>query len=84
MSQKRTLDALLSRDRWIVGGCLAMLCLIAWIWLARHAAGMSAASPGAAAGMAGMNMPGMIMPTLPAPAPRTSSPTGSAPSSCGR
>jgi predicted metal-binding membrane protein len=69
MSRKRTLDVLLSRDRWIVGGCLAMLCLIAWIWLARHAAGMSAASPGAAAGMAGMNMPGMIMPTLPAPAP---------------
>jgi predicted metal-binding membrane protein len=54
----------LSRDRWIVGFCLATACLIAWIWLTRHAAVMPAGRPPAMSA----SMPGMDMSAGPAPA----------------
>jgi predicted metal-binding membrane protein len=57
MNQTKALQILLSRDRWIVGGCLALACLLAWIWLTRYPA---MPAPGASgAPMAGMNMTGM-------------------------
>ncbi|MDB5460722.1 MAG: hypothetical protein JWO72_2463 [Caulobacteraceae bacterium] len=54
MSRKDTLQTLLSRDRWIVGGCLAILCLTAAIWLVRYPGAMP--MPSQAAAMPGMDM----------------------------
>lgn len=71
MAVTRPLEALLARDRWIVGGCLLLLCLLAWFWLLREAGSMAAApapAPPAMSGtmagmdMSGMNMGGMTMP----------------------
>ena len=50
------LSALLARDRWITGLCLAVACLLAWAWLLRT-------------GDAGMGMDGMAMPIPPATSP---------------
>ena len=52
-----TLERVLARDRWIVGGCVALIAALAWIWLWREWAAMS----GADNSMAGMDMPGMDM-----------------------
>jgi predicted metal-binding membrane protein len=50
-----TLERVLSRDRWIVGICIALISLLAWVWLWREGAAMSGGS------MAGMDMSGMDM-----------------------
>jgi predicted metal-binding membrane protein len=50
-----TLERVLSRDRWIVGACIALISLLAWLWLWRQWAAMGGGS------MAGMDMPGMDM-----------------------
>ena len=52
-----TLERLLSRDRWIVGGCVALIAGLAWIWLWREWAAMS----GIDASMVAMDMPAMDM-----------------------
>ena len=39
-----TLERVLSRDRWIVGICIALISLLAWVWLWREGAAMSATS----------------------------------------
>ncbi len=52
-----TIDRLMSRDRWIVGGAIALIGALAWIWLWREWAAMSAVD----ASMVGMEMPGMDM-----------------------
>ena len=69
-AQARTLAAFERgawRDRWIVGSCLTVLCVLAWIWLVREADSMSAAFPDSA-DMASMNrtaMHRMIAPRAP-------------------
>jgi predicted metal-binding membrane protein len=45
-------NRLLSRDRWIVGGCVAAINVLAWLWLWREWAAMAP----------DMSMPGMEMP----------------------
>ena len=50
-----TWERALSRDRWIVGACIAVICLLAWTWLWREGASMGGGA------MAGMDMPGMDM-----------------------
>ena len=52
-----TLEHVLARDRWIIGGCIALIAALAWLWLWRQWAAMS----GADDSMAGMDMPGMDM-----------------------
>ena len=39
MTEQTALQGVLSRDRWIVGACLAALCGLAWAWLLRAADG---------------------------------------------
>jgi len=51
-----TFERILARDRWIVGACIALIAGLAWIWLWREWAAMSADNA-----MAGMDMPGMDM-----------------------
>jgi len=62
------IERLLARDRWIVGTCLALITVLAWIWLWWEGTAMSG---GAMAGMdmAGMDMAGMDMgdPTVVSP-----------------
>jgi len=63
------LERVLSRDKWIVGGCLALLVALASIWLWRDSAAMASWEESMAAmGMRGMNMEGgpMAMPSAPA------------------
>ena len=52
-----TLERVISRDRWIIGGCVALIAALAWVWLWRQWAQMS----GADDSMAGMDMAGMDM-----------------------
>src|ERR1700736_5722621 len=52
-----TLERVLARDRWIIGGCVALIAALAWLWLWRQWAAMSGANDA----MAGMDMPGMDM-----------------------
>jgi predicted metal-binding membrane protein len=47
----------LSRDRWIIGGCVALVAGLAWLWLWRQWSAMGSANDS----MAGMDMPGMDM-----------------------
>jgi predicted metal-binding membrane protein len=47
---------IVARERWIIGGALAFIAALAWIWLWRAGAAMQAD-----AAMAGMDMPGMDM-----------------------
>ena len=49
---KLTLERALARDRWVVSGCLALIVALAWLWLWREWAAMSANQS-----MAGMDMP---------------------------
>jgi predicted metal-binding membrane protein len=53
---KLTLERALARDRWVVSGCLGLIVALAWLWLWREWAAMSANQS-----MAGMDMPGMDM-----------------------
>jgi predicted metal-binding membrane protein len=52
-----TLERVLSRDRWIIGGCVALVAGLAWLWLWRQWSAMG----GVDDSMAGMDMPGMDM-----------------------
>ena len=63
-------DVFQDRDRWIVGTCLTILCLLAWFWLVRDAALMTAQPAMSMPGM-DMAMPGMAMPGSAAPGPFT-------------
>ena len=46
------IERLLARDRWIVGTCLTLITVLAWIWLWWEGAAMSGgAGEGAMAGM---------------------------------
>jgi len=58
------LEHALARDRWIIGGAIALIAALAWAWLWREQATMGGA-------MAGMNMPDM--PEMDAPAAYLSS-----------
>ena len=51
-----TVDSLLLRDRWIVGGCIALIVAFAWLWLWQEWAAM-----GPDNSMPGMEMPGKAM-----------------------
>jgi predicted metal-binding membrane protein len=51
-----TVDRLLLRDRWIVGGCVALMSVLAWAWLWREWQAM-----GPDESMPGMEMPGAAM-----------------------
>ena len=51
-----TVDRVLLRDRWIIGGCVALITVLAWIWLWREAQAMAPDES-----MPGMEMPGMGM-----------------------
>lgn len=63
------LERALARDRWIVGGCLAVMVALATIWLWRNSAAMTDWEASMAAmGMKGMTMEGGPMVTLSAPA----------------
>ncbi len=55
------------RDRWIVGACLAVLCVLAWIWLVREADSMSMSSlhPADMAAMSRTAMDRMVAPRAP-------------------
>ena len=46
-------NRLLLRDRWIVGGCVAAIAVLAWLWLWREWAAMAPDT----------SMPGMEMPS---------------------
>jgi len=50
------LERVLSRDRWIIGGCVRLIAAVAWLWLWRSWAAMGGADT-----MARMEMPGMDM-----------------------
>jgi predicted metal-binding membrane protein len=56
----------LRQERWIIGGCLAVLVLLAWLYLFHAKAampGMNAPATGMPEmAMPGMDMPGMVMP----------------------
>jgi predicted metal-binding membrane protein len=63
--RKGVWDHILSRDQWIVLACLAIVCALAWWWLA----GMQEhATDAQMSGMAGMDMPGMDMSGMVMPA----------------
>jgi predicted metal-binding membrane protein len=47
------IDRLLLRDRWIVGGCVGAIAVLAWLWLWREWAAMAPDT----------SMPGMEMPS---------------------
>jgi predicted metal-binding membrane protein len=51
-----TVDRLLLRDRWIVGGCVVLIAVLAWVWLWRESVAM-----GPDMSMPGMEMPGAAM-----------------------
>ncbi len=51
-----TVDRLLLRDRWIVGACVALITVLAWVWLWREAQAMAPDES-----MPGMEMPGAAM-----------------------
>lgn len=51
-----TVDRLLLRDRWIVGACVALITVLAWVWLWREAQAMAPDES-----MPGMDMPGAAM-----------------------
>ena len=59
------METILRRERLIVGGCLAAMAILAWLYLFHSKAAM----PGM--DMSGMDMPGMVMPGLQAWAPST-------------
>ena len=51
-----TVDRLLLRDRWIVGGCIGLITVLAWVWLWREQQAMAPDES-----MPGMDMPGAAM-----------------------
>jgi predicted metal-binding membrane protein len=51
-----TVDNLVRRDRWIVGGCVVLIAVLAWFWLWRESIAM-----GPDMSMPGMEMPGPSM-----------------------
>ena len=51
-----TVDGLVRRDRWIVGGCVVLIAVLAWVWLWRESIAM-----GPDMYMPGMEMPGAAM-----------------------
>src|SRR5271157_5231919 len=51
-----TVDRLLQRDRWIIGGCVALITVLAWVWLWRQSLAMAPDES-----MPGMEMPGAAM-----------------------
>jgi len=51
-----TVDRLLLRDRWIIGGCVALITVLAWVWLWRESLAMAPDES-----MPGMEMPGAAM-----------------------
>src|SRR5271170_39218 len=51
-----TVDSLVRRDRWIVGGCVVLIVVLAWVWLWRESVAM-----GPDTSMPGMEMPGAAM-----------------------
>ena len=74
------LERALLRDRWIVGACLALLVVLACLWLWRDHTAMSDWEQSMAAmGMKDMEMEGGPMATSSAARP----PISSKPSSCG-
>src|SRR4051794_11205945 len=54
------LDRALARDRWIVGGCLALVAALAWMWLWRENGGVTRPFL-ASASMPDMEMGGAMM-----------------------
>jgi predicted metal-binding membrane protein len=50
-------ERIVTRDRWVVGGCIALIAALAWVWLWRVWAAMAGFDPS----MVGMDMPGMDM-----------------------
>ena len=50
------MDAMLRRERLLIGGCLAAIAIVAWLYLLRSTTEM----PGM--DMSGMDMHGMVMP----------------------
>lgn len=54
------LERALARDRWIVGGCLALVAALAWLWLWRQSVEMTSNSM-AASSMPDMDMGGAMM-----------------------
>ena len=53
MTDWAAVDRLLLRDRWIVGGCVAAIAVLAWLWLWRDWVAMAPDT----------SMPGMEMPS---------------------
>ncbi len=53
MTDWAAVDRLLLRDRWIVGGCVGAIAVLAWLWLWREWAAMAPDT----------SMPGMEMPS---------------------
>ena len=51
-----TVDRLLLLDRWLIGGCVALITVLAWVWLWREAQAMAPDES-----MPGMEMPGAAM-----------------------
>lgn len=68
MAEPGAIERLVKRDQWIAGACLALICALAWAWLAREAAHMAPTTPAPAA-MPGMDMSGMKMPGMEMTAP---------------
>jgi len=54
------LERALARDRWIVGGCVALVAALAWLWLWRQSVEMTSNSM-AASSMPDMDMGGAMM-----------------------
>jgi predicted metal-binding membrane protein len=54
------LERALARDRWIVGGCIALAAVLAWLWLWRQSVAMSGNSATAST-MPDMDMGGAMM-----------------------
>lgn len=68
MAEPGAIERLVKRDQWIVGACLALICALAWAWLAREATHMAPPAP-VAATMPGMEMSGTKMPGMEMTAP---------------
>ena len=50
-------ERIVKRDRWVVGGCIMLIAVLAWLWLWREWAAMAGVDPS----MVGMDMPDMDM-----------------------
>ena len=51
MSRPTTLESLLRRDRWLVGGALAVVILLCWAWIVPMAVDMYGTMTGSSAWM---------------------------------